>query len=738
MSKKLQNAVTHILLTSLSIVLIGLIIFNLASDIIRKEIEQVQLISLQQTRDGFENYIKQLNQAAIQMEKVPDFEKWIDNPSAHKLNQFDRLAFTQLLVRVQASISYLDNVLLFDPEAKLHYSSQPTMDEVHSGYTSLLEEFMGMHVDHAFLTKDFNGSSTYVYIRKLPVFRGEPSSLLLFHVNSKLFYDYLGITNKDEANKATAFIMDGNGLPIGKGTFAGIEEITLSLAHDQELTALQSDQSHTLYKNGLLITCVSSSVTGWIFGVAVPDEQFLSKINSFRNITLLILLIAVALSILAVFISNHWFFRGWSKLIRLMDEPFGSKLTTKPSDEFERIYSHVSQLKHRLHEIIPEAKDAYLRKVLENGVSIKEDWVEKLDLQLHEEADYCGFAIEIDYYNQLKETYSEWDLFYFEYGIACVVREVLTDHGLAVKLNDGKLIGIAGSSEQEETPFREQLNGWMLTIHEFISEHFPITVTIGVSQSRKGTKYLHISASEAMEILKQKFSLGTNKVLYYEDLTSVKGLSFSFDESRRIEQDLIHSIRSRNMDEALLSLHKLRILAPEGDYHKLQHLLLDLTLSVYREIGAALTEPLEPPSLSELLRFTTMDEWLNWLQHHCAEYLIGRLTEEYHTQMKQAATHLRDYISEHILQDIRLEDCCKALGIPVSVAKQAIKELYETTYAELLLNQRIEKSKQWLVETDFSVDEIAKRLYYSNAQSFTRTFKKATGVPPGQYRKLYL
>ncbi|MDF2960787.1 MAG: AraC family transcriptional regulator [Paenibacillus sp.] len=738
MSKKLQIVVTNIIVTSLSIVLIGLIIFNLASDIIRNEIENIHLISLQQTRDRFESYFKQLNQAAIQMEKVPDFDKWTGQPPETRLTQFDKLALVELLVRVQASMDYVDNVVLFDLSTKVNYSSQPIMNEVHHNYTPLMEQFTALNKDQAFLTRDSNGYSTYVYIRKLPIFKGGPSSYLLFHINSKLFYDYLGITDQ-RAPAETAFIMDGNGSPIGKGTFTGIEDVTRTLAHDRQLMSLPAEQSLNLTKNGLLITYVASSVTGWIFGLAVPEEQFLSKINSFRNITLFILLTAIGVTMLAAFLSNHWFFRGWNKIIRLIDDSTGGKPASKPNDdEIEKIYSHVYELKHSLREIMPAAKEAYLRKVFETGIITKEDWTDQFALPLHEHTVYRSFAVELDYYNQLKETYSGWDLFYFEYGIASVVREVLSDNGLAVKLNDGRLIGVAclksPGSGLGEPSFREQVNNWMLTIHDFISEHFPITVTIGVSQPHQGTKHLHVSASEALEVLKQKFSYGTNKILYYEDLSSVTEADFSSDESRRIEQDLINSIRMRNMEDMQLVLNRLRLLTTEGDYRKLQHLLVDLTFSVYREIEQDLLEPLEPPSLSGLLSLTTMEEWMNWLQHQCA-YLILRLTEEYRSQMEQAAKQLREYVSLHVLQDIRLEDCCKALGIPVSVAKQALKEVYETSFAELLLLERIEQSKQWLRETDIGVDEIAKRLFYSNAQSFTRTFKKATGMPPGQYRK---
>ncbi len=92
------------------------------------------------------------------------------------------------------------------------------------------------------------------------------------------------------------------------------------------------------------------------------------------------------------------------------------------------------------------------------------------------------------------------------------------------------------------------------------------------------------------------------------------------------------------------------------------------------------------------------------------------------------------YVAQHTESDVQLEVCCKSLHIPVSLAKQALKEVMDTTFSELVLKMRMEQAKEWLEKEDINVEEIAKRLQYSNSQNFSRAFKKVVGVPPGQYR----
>lgn len=121
-------------------------------------------------------------------------------------------------------------------------------------------------------------------------------------------------------------------------------------------------------------------------------------------------------------------------------------------------------------------------------------------------------------------------------------------------------------------------------------------------------------------------------------------------------------------------------------------------------------------------------------RNHCIDPLLEQLNERHKTQSENAVRQISVYIREHLETDVKLEHCCKALQIPVSFAKQALKEIWNTTFMELVLKERIDLAKKWLLTDNMNVEEIARRLQYSNAQNFSRTFKKIVGVPPGQYR----
>lgn len=58
------------------------------------------------------------------------------------------------------------------------------------------------------------------------------------------------------------------------------------------------------------------------------------------------------------------------------------------------------------------------------------------------------------------------------------------------------------------------------------------------------------------------------------------------------------------------------------------------------------------------------------------------------------------------------------------------------TIEQYIIRQRIEKVKELLLYDELSLSEIAFRLGYSSASYLTNQFKKVTGMPPGQFRKL--
>ncbi len=93
------------------------------------------------------------------------------------------------------------------------------------------------------------------------------------------------------------------------------------------------------------------------------------------------------------------------------------------------------------------------------------------------------------------------------------------------------------------------------------------------------------------------------------------------------------------------------------------------------------------------------------------------------------------YMETHYDEELHLEDvAAKALMAP-SYFSNMLKLVKGKSYIELLSTIRIQAAMELLGSTDLNVTQIAARVGYNHISHFNRTFKKQTGVTPGDFRK---
>jgi AraC-like DNA-binding protein len=80
-----------------------------------------------------------------------------------------------------------------------------------------------------------------------------------------------------------------------------------------------------------------------------------------------------------------------------------------------------------------------------------------------------------------------------------------------------------------------------------------------------------------------------------------------------------------------------------------------------------------------------------------------------------------------------IEALARRLGMSPRTLKRKLA-LHDTSFSELVRDQRREVAQQ-LLRGPATIDQVAERLGYSDAQNFTRAFRRWTGMTPSAYRK---
>ena len=142
--------------------------------------------------------------------------------------------------------------------------------------------------------------------------------------------------------------------------------------------------------------------------------------------------------------------------------------------------------------------------------------------------------------------------------------------------------------------------------------------------------------------------------------------------------------------------------------------------------------------------FTLNSEELNSLEtvEQMREYLLKAISiiKEFETNIddsniSQRAVH---YIAQHIHEPISLADIAEDLHYNKSYLSRKFKEDTGKNILQYIIECKIEKAKEYLLENKMKISEISDLLNFSNQQYFSIIFKRETNMSPAEYKKSIL
>lgn len=95
----------------------------------------------------------------------------------------------------------------------------------------------------------------------------------------------------------------------------------------------------------------------------------------------------------------------------------------------------------------------------------------------------------------------------------------------------------------------------------------------------------------------------------------------------------------------------------------------------------------------------------------------------------------KEYINNNFSKDISLDDVSRSVNISSYYFSKIFKEETGENFIEYLTSIRIEKAKELLSNSDYSMKEICAMCGYSDPNYFSRSFKKNVGVTPTEYKE---
>jgi AraC-like DNA-binding protein len=98
-------------------------------------------------------------------------------------------------------------------------------------------------------------------------------------------------------------------------------------------------------------------------------------------------------------------------------------------------------------------------------------------------------------------------------------------------------------------------------------------------------------------------------------------------------------------------------------------------------------------------------------------------------------SHILDIIKDNYSAKLLIKDIAESQYIGINQLIKDFKAVTGYTPYVYLTNYRITISKEMLINTDFTIDEISRNVGFENAGNFIKAFLKIEGITPAKYRK---
>lgn len=132
----------------------------------------------------------------------------------------------------------------------------------------------------------------------------------------------------------------------------------------------------------------------------------------------------------------------------------------------------------------------------------------------------------------------------------------------------------------------------------------------------------------------------------------------------------------------------------------------------------------------------------------CANYLVvdtGRMSQKPYKDLTILANHndedikcLMHWIEEHYQKKISITQMAKQISISTRTLIRRFKKATGELPNNYIQKIRVQKAKEFLINTNDSFEIITYNIGYDNASTFRRLFKDMTGLNPSEYRRSFM
>lgn len=398
-------------------------------------------------------------------------------------------------------------------------------------------------------------------------------------------------------------------------------------------------------------------------------------------------------------------------------------------------------------------KDIMLKELLENG-SIESLYKKTSDNCLKLAGNSIAICyLWIDDYQTVKDRYINNSLKAFTQSVINSIDQVLNDtnSGEVLCQSPEEFILFLAFNETSQIQVRNKLMDIVGRIQYSLKNYVNISVSVGVSDIRNNNEKINNLFEQAKQNVKLRFVVGKGKMIFPETVNTImwrKSESNARNEHKKEsiigkEADFLGALGAADEGKTLSELEKLFAVIRLNSSKSIEKIysnymeLIFVTISYLSKIGKETEEVfgIEIDFYEKILRFETQDEIENWIRNMIS-WILNYLKECKTSKQNRIIANAKHFIQMNYANSgLSLKMVSDFVELSESHFSTTFTKEVGETFTDYLTRLRLEKAKELISTTNLKLYEICERVGYTNAEHFSRIFKKMVGCSPKDYTR---
>ncbi|RAV00995.1 helix-turn-helix domain-containing protein [Paenibacillus sp. YN15] len=495
----------------------------------------------------------------------------------------------------------------------------------------------------------------------------------------------------------------------------------------------------------------TSAYTGWRIVNIVPESQMYKPLTVTRNLLILLAVVLFLAAFIILFLVNRRTFspidRMLGKLSRNGRPVLAGLSASAPQGVsylesfFDQMFVDRENLERQLRDSKPMLKWRTIMDVLagyRTDYGVIAPHLEFTGIRLFPER-YVVCTAEIG----KEEGIRPRDQNLYTYALCNVAEEIINTEnaGSAIDLGGGRAVIVFSFAEGDEEQNHLRAIALLEQILHVMRRQIGLTVIAGVGRGYRELKDVPLSYAESQQALRYKMIVGSHGVISILDVQTPDNQDY-YQIARTIDR-IVEALKQGDMERAKSGIQETfqeavrRNLAPEL-LRQFSFELIMRSLQSLEAIGIDMQETLV--GIGNLYeRIGRCENWRETEQE--VEAVLLGLAERIEKKRSQRGKNehigrILQFIQDHYKDSaLSLDRLAEEFDLHPTYISKLFKEQVEDNFIDYLIKIRIEAAKELLKNKSMTITDISDAIGYTYSRSFTRTFKKYTGLTPTEFRE---